>query len=50
MGWHAESNFQKIPKGTILTLMFGPHVAGYEPPKLKTGDIISVAFADNART
>lgn len=50
MGWHADSNFKQIAKGTVLTLSFAPHVVGYEAPVLKAGDLISVAFADNSRT
>jgi hypothetical protein len=50
VGWHAETGFRSIGKGTILTLMFTPHVDGYAPPPLEAGAEISVAFADNSRT
>jgi hypothetical protein len=50
VGWHAETNYLTIGKGTILTIMFTPQVVGYAPPQLKAGDEISVAYADNSRT
>ena len=49
MGWHADTNFAQIGKGTILRTMFTPHVEGYDPPPLAPDVAMSIAFADNSR-
>jgi hypothetical protein len=34
-----------VAKGTILTIMYAPHVVGYAPPTLAAGEDIRISFA-----
>jgi hypothetical protein len=48
MGWRADSNFRNVGVGTVLTVSFTPHVAGYASPALNAGAQMLLGLGVNA--